>query len=126
MIRRTVLLITLAAVVGTTVPQRADAGYGCAVGRIASMTANSITVFDKESRTFTVDRRTRYTNWPTQGAWQAIRQIDPQDLYCNSNYLGVGSLVAVHPRHDETNVARWVQVATDQSGSGEGVNACIR
>ena len=119
MIRGTVLFVTLTAIVSTTVPQRADAGYGCAVGRITSLSANSITVFDKESRTFAVDSRTRYTNWPTQGAWQAIRRIDPQELYC-------GSLVAVHPRHDGTNVARWVQVATDQSDSGNGGNVCVR
>ena len=125
MIRRSLLLITLAGVVGATLPQRAGANYDCAVGRITAVTGNSITVFDKETRTFAVDNHTRYTNWPTQGAWQAIRRINPSELYCNSSYLSTGTLVAIHPRHDGTNVARWVQVAIDQSATGY-VTACIR
>jgi len=126
MIKRTVLVIALVAVVGATLPRSVAGNYDCAVGRITAVTGNSITVFDRETRTFTVDRHTRYTNWPTQGAWQAIRLLDPRELYCNSTYLSVGSLVAIHPRHDGTNVARWVQVATDQSGNGDGANVCIR
>jgi hypothetical protein len=120
------LFITLAAIVGATLPQKAGANYDCAVGRITEVTGNTITVFDKETRLFAVDSRTRYTNWPTQGDWQAIRRLDPEQLYCNSSFLSVGTLVAIHPRHDGTNVARWVQVAIDQSGSGGYVTACIR
>jgi len=126
MIRRSLLLIALAGVVGTTLPQRAGANYDCAVGRITEVTGSTITVFDKETRIFTVDSRTRYTNWPTQGAWQAIRRLDTEQLYCNSRFLNVGTLVAIHPRHDGTNVARWVQVATDQTGNDGYVSACIR
>jgi hypothetical protein len=126
MIRRSVLVITLAAVVGATLPQKAGANYDCAVGRITEVTGNTITVFDKETRLFTVDSYTRYTNWPTRGRWQSIRRIDTEQLYCNSSYLSVGTLVAIHPRHDGTNVARWVQVATDQTGDGGYVSFCIR
>jgi hypothetical protein len=126
MIRRSLLLITLAGVVCATLPQRAGANYDCAVGRITAVTGNSITVYDKETRTFTVDSETKYTTWPTQGAWQGITRIDPRELYCNSKYLDIGTLVAIHPRHDGTNVARWVQVAIDQTGYGGPVNVCIR
>jgi len=126
MVRRSVLVITLAAVVGATLPQKAGANFDCAVGRITQVTGNTITVFDKEARLFTVDSRTRYTNWPTRGRWQAIRRLDKEELYCNSSVLTEGTLVAIHPRHDGTNVARWVQVATDQTGSGGYVSACIR
>jgi len=84
MIKRTVLGITLAAVVGATLPRSAAADYDCAVGRITAVTGNSITVFDREARTFTVDRHTRYTNWPTQGAWQAIGRLDPREILCTT------------------------------------------
>jgi hypothetical protein len=127
MIRRTALLITLAAVVGTTVPRKTDANYDCMTGRITGVTGNTITVFDRESRTFTVDGGTRFTAWPTNGRWQAIRRIDTRGHYCDrlnhrtwtsytdpsGRWLDVGTLVAVHPRHDGTNTARWVQVAMD-------------
>jgi hypothetical protein len=114
MIKRTVLLITLAAIVGATLPQRAGANYDCAIGRITAVNANSISVYDKEARTFTVDSRTRYTAWPTRGRWQEIRLLDPNRLYTDSRLLDVGTLVAIHPRHDGTNVARWVQIAIDE------------
>ena len=126
MVRRSVLVITLAAVVGATLPQKAGANFDCAVGRITEVTGNTITVFDKETRLFAVDSHTRYTNWPTRGAWQAIRRLNTEQLYCNSSYLSVGTLVAIHPRHDGTNVARWVQVATDQTGDSGYVSLCIR
>jgi hypothetical protein len=114
MIKRTLLLVTLAAVLGTTVPQRAGANYDCAVGRITSVTGNSISVYDKEDRTFTVDSRTRYTSWPTRGRWQEIALLDPQRLFTDSRLLEPGRLVAIHTRHDSTGVARWVQVAVDE------------
>ena len=115
MLKRTVILITLAAAVGATVPQRAGADYDCAVGKIMAIGGGSITVFDKEARTFTVDSRTRYTSWPTNGRWQAITRLDADELlYYNSRLLEVGRLVAIHPRHDGTNVARWVQISIDQ------------
>ena len=128
MIRRTVLLITLAAVAGATLPRSTDANYDCATGRITGVTANSITVYDKETRTFAVDGGTRFTSWPTNGRWQAITRLDPRQLYCDSRLLDIGRLVAVHPRHDGTSVARWVQVAIDAPGSAGfiEVNACLR
>jgi hypothetical protein len=127
MIKRAVLVVTLAAGVGATLPQRSDANYDCMTGRITGVTGNSITVYDKESRTFTVDRDTRFTSWPTHGRWQAIARLNTRDHYCDraarrtwTSYTGqsdrlldVGRLVAVHPRHDGTDVARWVQVAID-------------
>jgi hypothetical protein len=114
MIRRSLLLIALAGVVGATLPQRAGANYDCAVGRITAVTGNSITVFDKETRTFTVDSRTKYTAWPTRGRWQEITMLDPHRLYTDSTLLQSGALVAIHTRHDNTNVARWVQIAIDE------------
>jgi hypothetical protein len=125
MIRRSVLVITLAAAVGATLPQRSDANYDCMTGRITGVTANTITVYDKESRTFTVDPDTRFTSWPTNGRWQAITRLDTRAHYCDraarrtwtsytdqsGRLLDIGRLVAVHPRHDGTNTARWVQVA---------------
>ena len=127
MIKRTALFITLAAIVGTTLPRKSDANYDCMTGRITGVTGNSITVYDRESRTFTVDRDTRFTAWPTNGRWQAIARLDTRDHYCDKaarrtwttytdqsgRLLDVGRLVAVHPRHDGTNTARWVQVAMD-------------
>lgn len=127
MIKRTVLLITLAAVVGTTIPRRAGANYDCMTGRITTVTGNTITVYDRESRTFTVDSRTRFTAWPTNGGWQKIRMLDQRQLFCRSRLLDVGRLVAVHPRHDGTDAARWVQIAVDDAGNaGYGANVCIR
>jgi hypothetical protein len=127
MIKRTALFITLAAIVGTTVPQRSDANYDCMTGRITAATANTITVFDKESRTFTVDRHTRFTAWPTQGRWQMIARINQRQVFCDSRALDIGRLVAVHPRHDGSNTARWVQVAVNAplSDAGYVTNACI-
>jgi len=127
MIRRTWLLVTLAAVLGTTLPRTSDANYDCATGRISGVTGNSITIYDREARTFALDSRTRFTAWPTNGRWQAISLLDRRQLFCNSRLLDVGRLVAVHPRHDGTSVARWVQVAIDDAGNaGVGANACLR
>jgi hypothetical protein len=113
MLKRTVLVVTLAAVVGATIPQKAGANYDCAIGRITAVTANSISVFDREARTFTLDNRTQYTAWPTHGRWQAITLLDRERLFNNSGLLTPGALVAVHTRHDATNVARWVQISID-------------
>lgn len=127
MVKRTLLFVTLAAVLGTTLPRTSDANYDCATGRITGVTGNSITIFDRETRTFTVDRGTRFTAWPTNGGWQRITLLSRRELYCNSRLLDVGRLVAVHPRHDGTSVARWVQVAIDEPGdAGPGVNTCLR
>jgi hypothetical protein len=121
------MFITLAAVVGATLPRRTDANYDCATGRIIGVTGDSITVYDKETRTFTVDSRTRFTAWPTQGRWQEIRPLETRELFCQSRVLDIGRLVAVHPRHDGTSVARWVQVAIDErADNGLAVNACLR
>jgi hypothetical protein len=123
MIKRTALFITLAAVVGTTLPQKADAGYGCTTGRVAALTANSISVVDRERVvTFGRDGRTQYTKWITQGGWQQPTRFDQKLIPCDLRVLGfdplgleVGRLVVVHPRHSNDNVARWVQVASDVS-----------
>jgi len=127
MIRRTLLLAALAAVLGTTLPRTSDANYDCATGRITGVTGNSITIFDKETRTFAVDSGTRFTTWPTNGGWQSITLLSRRQLYCDSRLLDVGRLVTVHPRHDGTSVARWVQVAIDQPGdAGAEVGTCLR
>ena len=127
MIKRTVLIFTLAAGVGATLPQRSDANYDCMTGRITAVTANTITaVSHRESRTFLVDRQTRFTAWPTDGRWQSIAPLRTRQLYCNSRLLEVGRLVTIHPRHDGTDTARWVQVAIDDAGNGYGPDVCIR
>lgn len=105
MIKRTLLLIALAAVVGTALPSKAVAGRGT-TGRITDVTATSISVQDREIVTFTLDSRTQYTKWITQKPWQ-------QDTRLNTRALRVGRLVAIHPRKDDGNVADWVQIATD-------------
>ena len=63
MIRRTVLLIALAAVAGATLPQNAAANYDCADRAYHRSDPNSITVYNKDDNegTFTVDSRTRFT-----------------------------------------------------------------
>lgn len=105
MIKRTLLLIALAAIVSTALPSKAVAGRG-ATGRITDLTATSMSVLDEEVLTFTLDSRTHYTKWITQKPWQEDTRLD-------ARALGVGRLVAVHPRKDEGSVADWVQVATD-------------
>ena len=105
MMKRMLLFIALVVTVGTGLPNKAVADR-CTRGRITALTANSMTVFEDESLTFTLDGRTRYTRWPTNGRWQSITEL-------NAWSLDIGRLVYVHPRHDGTNAARWVQVATD-------------
>lgn len=105
MIKRTLFLIALAAVVATAVPKSAVADR-CTRGRITSLTANSISVHETETLTFGLDSRTQYTKWITRGRWQEQTELSADALY-------VGELVYVHERHDGTNTARWVQVATD-------------
>ena len=105
MIKRTLLLIVLAAIVGTALPSKAVAGRG-ATGRVTDVSATSISVRDKEVLTFTLDGRTHYTKWITQKPWQEDTRLD-------ARALRVGRLVAVHPRKDDANVADWVQIATD-------------
>ena len=60
MIKRILLLIAVAALVGTALPKNTVADQ-CATGRITGLTANSITVYDRETLTFTTDSRTQYT-----------------------------------------------------------------
>ena len=116
MIKRTVLLITLAAAVGATLPRTADADYDCALGPITAVTANSITIQERETtRTFGIDCCTRYTTWPTRGRWQAITLLNMRELFTTSRLLDIGRFVAIHPRHDGTNVARWVQISLDKA-----------
>jgi hypothetical protein len=107
MIKRILLLIASVAVVGTALPGKAVADR-CTTGRVTALTATSISVYDRENITFSMDSRTRYTFWITKGPWQQNTQVTPEMLYED---LYVGQLVAVHPRHDNENLARWVQIA---------------
>jgi hypothetical protein len=111
MIKRLLLLIPMtAAIVGTVPTGRATADV-CAYGRVTALSATSITVFDREPVTYTLDSRTRYTRLITQWRWQTSTYITPAEFYFGA--LDVGRLVAVHMRHEEPGVARWVQIATD-------------
>jgi hypothetical protein len=105
MIKRMLLFIALAAVVGTALPGKAAADR-CAIGRITALTGTSISVYDRETITFSMDSQTRYTKWITKGPWQQPTVFRPE-------MLDVGQLVVVHPRHDNGNIARWVQISAD-------------
>lgn len=105
MIKRMLLVITLAGAAAMALPDRAAADR-CTRGRITSLTANSMTVFENETLSFGLDSRTRYTKWITKGPWQQSTDVTADALY-------VGELVYVHQRHDGTDAARWVQIATD-------------
>jgi len=110
MMKRILLLIALAAGLGMTLPHNAAADHQCAYGRITALGPNSISIFNRDDNegvmTFTVDSRTRYTKWVTQGPWQ-------QNIQYDSRLLDIGRLVAVHGGHDGRIPASWVQVATD-------------
>jgi hypothetical protein len=111
MIKRTFLLVTLAALLGATVPHNAVAdAHQCVYGRIVALGPNSISVFNRDDAeavvTFTVDNRTHYTKWITRGPWQ-------QNIQYDARLLDIGRLVAVHGGHDGRTAAFWVQVATD-------------
>ena len=105
MVKRTLLLLALAGLVSTALPGRA-AAERCIIGRVKAMTPTSITVYDREMITFSVNYGTRYTRWITNGRWQASTELHAGDL-------DIGRLVVIHSRHSNDNVARWVQVATD-------------
>lgn len=121
MIKRILLFIGLAAIVGTAVPNNAVADR-CTRGRITALSLSvepvggagnnayyilgSMTVREDENLTFSLDGRTHYTKWITTGPWQ-------QQTALTSDALYIGELVYVHARHDGTNAARWVQIATD-------------
>ena len=107
MVKRTLLLLALAGVVSTALPGRA-AAERCIMGHITAMTPTSISVYDRETITFSVDNHTRYTRWITMWRWQSSTEIYPGDL-------DIGRLVVIHSRHSDDNVARWVQVATDRN-----------
>ena len=106
MIKRMLLFAVLAATAAMALSNRAGADK-CANGRITAFTPNSITVYDDGLMTFTVDGRTRFTKWITQGPWQQQTELRPY-------WLSIGQLVYVHQRHDGTNTARWIQVASDE------------
>lgn len=110
MIKRILLLAALAIGAGVVLPGQA-AGDRCIVGRVTALTPTSITVFHHETLTFTTDIHTRYTKLITHGGWQQSDHLTPAQFY--EGALDVGRLVAVHPRYDNPNVARWVQIATD-------------
>ena len=111
MLKRLLLLMPLAAAfVGTVPPDKAVADV-CAYGRVTNITPTSITVFDREPVTYTLDSRTRYTRLITRWRWQTSTYITPAEFEAGA--LDFGRLVAVHMRHEEPGVARWVQIATD-------------
>jgi hypothetical protein len=107
MIKRMLLVFAIAATTAMALPHRAVADR-CTDGRITAFTPNSITVYDdNQLMTFNVDGRTRFTKWITQGPWQQQTELRPY-------WLSIGQLVYVHQRHDGTNTARWIQVASDE------------
>jgi len=110
MFTRSLLMAALAIGAGAVLPGRA-AGDRCIVGRVMALTPTSITVFHHETLTFTTDAHTRYTKLITQRPWQQSDHLTPAQFL--EGALDVGRLVAVHPRDDDPNVARWVQIATD-------------
>ena len=75
MIKRALLFIALAAMIGTALPSTAVAGRGV-TGRITDVSATSISVRDKEVVTFTLDSRTHYTKWITQKPWGEDTRLD--------------------------------------------------
>jgi hypothetical protein len=105
MVRRTLLFVALAGFVSTALPDRAVAER-CVMGRITGFTPTSISVYDKETLTFSVDYHTRFTKWITNGRWQQSTEL-------HAGALDIGRLVVIHSRRSNDNVARWVQVATD-------------
>src|SRR5262245_59584260 len=105
MIKRTLLFLALAGFVSTALPDKASAER-CIMGRISGLTGTTISVYDRETITFSVDYGTRYTRWITNGSWQSSTQFHVGDLQ-------IGRLVVIHSRHSDDNVARWVQVAAD-------------
>lgn len=105
MIKRMLLFVAIAASAAMALPNSAGADR-CVGGRITALTPNSITVYDDGLNTFTVDGRTRFTKWVTRAPWQ-------QSTALSNHWLSIGELVYVHQRHDGTNTARWIQVATD-------------
>ena len=107
MVKRTLLFLALAGFVSTALPNRASAER-CVMGHITAMTPTSISVYDRETITFSVDNQTRYTGWITMWRWQSSTEFNPGDL-------DIGRLVVIHSRHSNDNVARWVQVATDRN-----------
>jgi len=110
MLTRTLLFVALALGAGAVLPPTA-AGDRCIVGRVTAITPSSISVFHHETLTFTTDSHTRFTKLITHGGWQQSDRLTPAQFYAGA--LDVGRLVAVHPRSDDPNVARWVQIATD-------------
>ena len=105
MIKRLLLLLVLASLVGVALPSKAAAGRDI-VGRITDVTATSLSVRAGEIVTVSLDSRTQYTKWITQKPWQENTRLDARSLK-------VGRLVAVHLRKDDGSVAGWVQIATD-------------
>ena len=105
MLKRTLLVLGLVALLGNAFASNSLADR-CTTGRVTAVSATSISVYDRETLTFAMDDRTQYTKWITKGPWQQATAL-------HVGVLDVGQLVVVHPRHDDANVARWVQIATD-------------
>lgn len=89
-----------------TLTAQGTASAAALTGRVTSYTPTSISVFDREVVTLTIDNRTAFTKWVTQKPWE-------QDTRLTAAALRVGQLVAVYRRGDDTRVASWVQIATD-------------
>jgi len=105
MLKRMLLVLGLAALLGNAFASNTLADR-CTTGRVTAVSATSISVYDRETITFAMDGRTQYTKWITKGPWQQSTEV-------HANVLDVGQLVVVHPRHNDANIARWVQIATD-------------
>jgi len=105
MLKRFVIASTLASALGLMLSTAALAGKTY-TGRIVSYSATSLSVLDKEVVTFTLDDKTAFTKMLTQKPWE-------QDTRLDARAFAVGRYVAVHVRPDGSNVADWVQVATD-------------
>jgi len=105
MLKRTLLVLGLVALLGNTFSSNSLADR-CTTGRVTAVSATSISIYDRETLTFALDGRTRYTKWITNGRWQEATEL-------HVGVLDVGQLVVVHPWHNDENSARWVQIATD-------------
>lgn len=103
--KRMLLLLVLIPGLGIALPTKAVAS-NTIVGRITDYSATSLSVRDREILTVTLDDRTTYTKLITQKPWQ-------EDTRLSAAALSSGRYVAVHVRKDNSNVADWVQIATD-------------
>jgi hypothetical protein len=103
MMKRFTTFAALVAAIGIFVPATAFAKT--VAGRVTGFSPTSISVFDKEVLTVGISNETVFTKLITRKPWQ-------ENVSLTANALRVGGYVAVHVP-DGTDVANWVQVATD-------------